>query len=202
VIKKRRNGMKAAKALILIAVALGAHAATAQPTTNVEVTKGPEHTTITGMSKVTATVVGIDKSTRTVTLRTPKGKVVELEVTNEARNFDQLAIGDVVTVEYREALTVSLMKEKGQASHTEHASEERSVPGAKPGGMVGREVTIVADVVAVDHKAKTVLLKGPKGNTLELKVEDPDRLKRIHKGDQVQAVYTEAFAISVEPAAK
>jgi hypothetical protein len=33
-------------------------------------------------------------------------------------------------------------------------------------------------------------------------VEDPERLKRIHKGDQVEAVYTEALAISVEPAAK
>ncbi|WP_244851138.1 hypothetical protein [Caballeronia sp. SL2Y3] len=31
---------------------------------------------------------------------------------------------------------------------------------------------------------------------------NPERLKRVKKGDQVKAVYTEALAISVEPAAK
>ena len=36
-------------------------------------------------------------------------------------------------------------------------------------------MTVIADVVAVNHKAKTVTLKGPKGNTVELKVEDPER---------------------------
>jgi Cu/Ag efflux protein CusF len=194
--------MKTTKVFAIATVALLAHVALAQPQTNVEVTQGPEHTTVQGLTKLTATVVGIDKATRTVTLKTHAGKVVELEVTNEARNFDQLALGDIVTVSYSEALTLSLMKEKGQASHSEIGTEERSAPGAKPGGTLGRRVTIIADVVAVDHKTKTVTLKGPKGNTVDLKVEDPERLKRLRKGDQVEAVYTEALAISVEPAAK
>jgi hypothetical protein len=198
----RRLTMKRTKLFSIVVVALMAQAALAQPQTNVEVTKGPDQTTVRGMSKITATVVGIDKATRTVTLKTAAGKIVELEVTNDARNFDQLALGDMVTATYSEALTISLMKEKGQASHAERATEQRSAPGAKPGGMVGREVTVIADIVAVDHKAKTVTLKGPKGNTVDLKVEDPERLKRLHKGEQVEAVYTEAFAISVEPAAK
>lgn len=194
--------MNTAKLFAIVAVALIAQVALAQPQTNVEVAKGPDQTTVKGLTKMTATVVGIDKATRTVTLKTHKGKVVELEVTNEARNFDQLALGDIVTVAYSEALTLSLMKEKGQASHTERGTEQRSASGAKPGGMLGREVTIIADVVGVNHKAKTVTLRGPKGNTVDLKVEDPERLKRLHKGDQVEAVYTEALAITVEPAGK
>jgi Cu/Ag efflux protein CusF len=194
--------MKTTKVFAIVTVALLAQVALAQPQTNVEVTQGPEHTTVQGLTKMTATVVGIDKATRTVTLKTHQGKVVELEVTNEARNFDQLALGDIVTVSYSEALTLSLMKEKGEASHSEIGTEERAAPGAKPGGTLGRRVTIIADVVAVDHKTKTVTLKGPKGNTVDLKVEDPERLKRLRKGDQVEAVYTEALAISVEPAAK
>jgi Cu/Ag efflux protein CusF len=63
-------------------------------------------------------------------------------------------------------------------------------------------MTIVADVVEVHPKNKTVTLKGPKGNTVDLVVEDPAQLANIKKGDQVEAVYTEALAISVEPAAK
>ncbi|CAB3788515.1 hypothetical protein [Paraburkholderia fynbosensis] len=41
---------------------------------------------------------------------------MELEVTNEARSFDHLALGDVVTARYRESLTLSLLDEKAQAS--------------------------------------------------------------------------------------
>ncbi|EIM94388.1 hypothetical protein WQE_44743 [Paraburkholderia hospita] len=33
-------------------------------------------------------------------------------------------------------------------------------------------------------------------------VEDPAQLANIRKGDQVEAVYAEALAISVEPAVK
>lgn len=47
-----------------------------------------------------------------------------------------------------------------------------------------------------------ITLKGPKGNTVDMVVEDPKQFADIKKGDQVQAVYTEALAISVEPAAK
>ena len=79
---------------------------------------------------------------------------------------------------------------------------ERAPLGAKPGGTLGREVKIVADVVAVNPKTRTVTLKGPKGNTVDLKVEDPAQFANIKMGDQVDAVYTEALAISVEPAAK
>ncbi len=70
------------------------------------------------------------------------------------------------------------MKEKGQASHAERATEERSAPGAKPGGMVGREVTVMASTFyrhAVDHKKKTVTLKRAQGQYFaDLKVEDPE----------------------------
>lgn len=34
-------------------------------------------------------------------------------------------------------------------------------------------------------------MKGPEGNALDLMVEDPDTLKALKKGDQVEAVYTQ-----------
>jgi Cu/Ag efflux protein CusF len=56
--------------------------------------------------------------------------------------------------------------------------------------------------VAVNPQTRKVTVKGPQGNTVDLMVENPDTLKNIKKGDQVEAVYTEALAISVEPAGK
>lgn len=176
--------------------------ATAQPDTAVEVRKGTDQATVSGTAKVTATVVGIDAATRTVTLKTNKGKVVELEVGTEARNFDQIKVGDIVNAEYKEALTLSLRKGAGEASVKENETANRSAPGAKPGGTIGREVRILANVVAINPQTKMVTVKGPQGNTVDLMVENPDTLKNVRKGDQVEAVYTEALAISVEPAGK
>ncbi|BCZ85677.1 hypothetical protein PTKU64_93520 (plasmid) [Paraburkholderia terrae] len=184
--------------LVMAAVAMMARPALAQPQTSVEVTKGTGTATVTGTTKVTATVVEIDPATRTVTLKDKKGHIVDVEVGEEARNFDQLKVGDVVTTEYREAMSLSLSKTSGPRSASERTMEQRSSPGAKPGGTIGREITVMADVVAVNAKAKTVTLKGPH-NTVDVIVEDPEQMKNIRKGDQVQVVYTEAVAISVTP---
>jgi hypothetical protein len=57
-------------------------------------------------------------------------------------------------------------------------------------------------VVGVDPKRKTISLRGPKGNVVALDVQNPDHFKVVKKGDQVEVTYTEALAMSVEPAPK
>jgi Cu/Ag efflux protein CusF len=64
-----------------------------------------------------------------------------------------------------------------------------------------REVKLVADVVAVDEKAKKVSVKNDKGEIVHVDVRDPEQLKLIKKGDQVEVTYTQAVAISLEPGA-
>jgi Cu/Ag efflux protein CusF len=195
--------MKNGRFLLTVALVVITPAAWAQPQPNVEMMKTPGHATIKGTTKITATVEHIDPATRSVVLKTDHGKIVEVEVGEEARNFDQLKVGDVVTTVYRESLSLSLKKNGGETpSMEEKPTMERTPEGSKPGGAIGRQLTIVADVVAVHPKSRTVTLKGPKGNTVDLVVEDPQQFANIKKGDQVQAVYTEALAISVEPAVK
>jgi hypothetical protein len=58
---------------------------------------------------------------------------------------------------------------------------ERAPAGAKPGGTLGREVKIVADVIAVNPKHKTVTLRDPKVDTLDVKVEGP-AVRKHQKG--------------------
>ncbi|SPB13506.1 hypothetical protein NOV72_00771 [Caballeronia novacaledonica] len=192
--------MKRMSLVVLSCLAISASAFSAGPEDDVSVTRNANGTTLQGVAKITATIVGIDPAKRTVTLKTKSGKVIELEVTNEARNFDQLALGDVVTAQYRESLTLSLLEKNAQASRSENDTVERAPRGAKPGGELGREVTVIANVIAVDRHAMLVTLRGPRGEIVDLHVQDPERLKRVKKGDQVKAVYTEALAISVEPA--
>jgi Cu/Ag efflux protein CusF len=151
---------------------------------------------------VTATITAIDKATRDVTLRGPKGNELTVTAGPDIKNFDKLKVGDHVDAKYVEALTLQLVKGGGaKVARTEQAGAVGAKAGAQPGGAVGRQVTIVADVVGVDPATQSVTLKGPQ-RTVELVVSDPEQFKRIAKGDQVEATYTQALAMAVEPAAK
>ena len=191
-----------AKIWLAVALAVAAPLAVAQATQpDTQVTKQPGKATATRTAKLHATVTAIDADTRTVTLKGPKGNEKQVAVSDDVRNFDKLKVGDVVSIEYKEALALSLAKEGAAPSVSGQGAMTRSEAGEKPGGTAQREVTITADVVAVNAADKTVTLKGPGGNLVDMVVEDPAQLKGVKKGDQLQAVYTQAFAIKVTPAA-
>ncbi len=118
----------------------------------------------------------------------------------KSRNFDQLKVGDVVDMRYRETLAVELKKGGGmKVEKTEKAGAVGAKPGETPAGVVGRQVTVVGDVMRVDAATQTVTVKGPQ-RTVDLKVRDPEQFKLIAVGDQIQATYTEALALAVTPA--
>jgi Cu/Ag efflux protein CusF len=152
--------------------------------------------------KITATVQAIDLPKRVVTLKGEKGNVFDLKVGEEAKNLPQVKVGDLVTVQYYESLAFEVTK-PGQAVGAGAATTVASAkPGEKPAGMAAGQVTVTATVEAIDAKTNHVTLKGPEGKTQEIKVKDPNNLKNVKVGDQVTFVYTEALAISVEPAKK
>lgn len=197
-----RSSANSGKLILMAAVVCLTSAVFAQTAPDIKTTSTPGKVSVAGTLKTTSTIVGIEPATRTVWLKDPKGKVVEVVVGDEARNFEQLKIGDVVNAEYSQAITVTLKKGGGAASANENQTLERAPMGAKPGGAASREVTIMANVTAVNHQTGAMTLKGPQGNSLDVVVEDPEQLKLIRKGDQLEVVYHEALAISVEPQAK
>jgi hypothetical protein len=149
---------------------------------------------------LTAEITAIDAVTRVVTLKGPKGQEVDVTAGPEVKNFAQLQVGQKVNVDYLEALSLELHKGGGKAvARTEQAGGARAPAGGKPGGLAGHQTTIVADVIDTNAQTQTVTLKGPK-RTVDLKVRDPKQFALIAKGDQVEATYTEAFAIGVSPA--
>jgi Cu/Ag efflux protein CusF len=158
---------------------------------------------VAGTVQLQATVVALDAATRTVTLKGAKGRVVDVVVPPESKNFDQIRVGDLVTVDYMRALTLELRPHgSGIRSSSSETATAPAPAGAVAGGAAGRQVVIMANVTAVDKKASVVTLRGPKGNSVELHVPDPAQLARVKVGDQVEAVYTEAVAISVDRVAK
>jgi len=188
-------------ALGLAAVAAFTLPAAAQ-TGGAMVAKGPGVAGAAQTLEITATITAIDAATRAVTLRGEDGKEVTITAGPEVRNFAQMKVGNRVKVRYVEALTLELRKgSTAPVSRTDSAAAGAANPGAMPAGAAGRQVTIVAEVVGLDPTRQVVTLRGPQ-RTVELKVRDPEQFKRVAKGDRVEATYTEALAIAVEPAAK
>ena len=93
------------------------------------------------------------------------------------------------------ALALPAIAQK-QACDASGATMESS-PGK---ATLRHERQIVATVEEVDAAKGHVTLKGP-NRTVDLYVEDPEQLKLIKVGDQIEAVYTQAVAVTVEPIA-
>jgi Cu/Ag efflux protein CusF len=166
------------------------------------VATAPGKAVIAETVKVSATITAIDKATRDVTLKGPQGNEMTVTAGPDVKNFDKLKVGDTVDLQYVEALTLELKKGGGMpVAKTEKTDAVAAKKGESPGGAAGRQVTVTADVVAVDPAKQIVTLKGPK-QTVNLRVPDPAQFKNIAKGDQVQATYTQAMAVAVEPSAK
>lgn len=147
-----------------------------------------------------ATVEAVNKDTREVTLKGEKGKLTTIVAGEEVRNFDQIKVGDTVVMKYRAALALELKKgNKHSVSREDKEVATRANPGEKPSGTVVQQTKVMADVMKVDRKNQIITLRGP-NRTVELHVEDAAQLKNIKKGDQVEATFTEALAISVQAA--
>lgn len=197
--------IKSKFALALVAAAFAATAFAQKPegAAGAVVTSEPGKASIVEAAKMSAQVVGIDKATRTVTLKGPKGNVVDVVAGDEVKNFDQIKLGDFVVARFVQALTLELRKTStGIRQKSEIEDAARAKPGERPAGVAARQVTVIADVIGVDPKKSTITLKGPRGNVVTLNVQNPDQFKVVKKGDQVEATYTEALALSVEPAPK
>jgi Cu/Ag efflux protein CusF len=176
------------------------------PNTRTVVAVAPGKAMAGASANATATVIGVDAATRVVTLKGADGKVFDITCGDEVKNFAQIKVGDLVHAQYTMGLSLELRKagskgteHKGAAPVEEHGVASAAL-GSKPAGAMTRKVSALADVIAVDEKNHVVSLRGPRGNEVDLDVQDPEQLKNIKKGDHVQVVYTEALAVVVESA--
>lgn len=148
---------------------------------------------------MTAKVVAIDRMDRTVVLLGPAGNVVSVEVGSEARNFNQIEVGDMVKATYYESIALYLGKNGAKPGVTGGVVAARSAKGDMPAGAVVETVDVMAEIKSIDKKKRTVTLKLPDGKNITTKVDKSVKaFDTLKVGDSVNARYTEATAISVE----
>ena len=152
--------------------------------------------------KVTATVEAVDLANRVVSLKGPKGNTFDLKVGEQVKNLPQVKVGDKVVARYYESIAVQVMKPGAPGGAATTQAVGAAKPGERPAGVVANQVTVTATIEDISPKKTYVTLKGPGGNTVDVKVRDPKNLENVKVGDQLEITYTEALAISVEKAKK
>lgn len=148
---------------------------------------------------ITAMVQAINHETREVTLGMDEGATVTFTASPEARNLDQVEVGDIVHAEYVESFSVQVMANDGmEAGAGEISAMARTDEGEMPGAMAADVRIVTATVEEINIEANTFKLKGPDGMVKEYVARDPENLKRAAVGDLVVMTFTEGFAITVE----
>ena len=147
--------------------------------------------------KLTGTVKAVDLEKKTVTVEGSGGRVETIDV-KDARNLDQLKVGDKVTVTYTQALAVFVRKGDEPPSTSDKQTVQLAPKGQKPGGVVARTIQLTGTVQSVDARKRMVDVRVPAGDVRTFKV-DPrvKNLSQVKKGDQVVLRYTESVALSV-----
>lgn len=150
-----------------------------------------------------AIVTKIDAKSRVVTFKNKEGEL-DIVAGPEVKNFAQINVGDRLDVQYALAVAIELVKTKNNDVRSrEVTSDTQTAPaGNKPGMVRTNIVKTTASVVAIDQKKQIVSLKGPKGNVVDVKIENPALLKGITIKDQVFVTYAEAVAAVVSPPKK
>jgi hypothetical protein len=148
--------------------------------------------------KETATVTGIDKATRKVTVVTSDGTKTTFTAGPEVANFTQIEIGDQVKATVTEQIVVFVSKPGESPSAGAAAAVVVAPLGAKPGGLLADTVEVVAKVKSLDVKHQKATLLFPDGTSKTFKVRKDVDLTKQTVGDDVVIRITETVALSLE----
>ena len=159
--------------------------------------------TIESTAKITATVEQVDHAKRLLSLKSPSGEMVTVEVDEAVRNLDQIKVGDRVVATYREAIGAQIRSSASGEPATVQLSADVAEPGERPAASATSTVLVPVTIASVDSANDLVSFYGEDGLVRAITVQTDEArefIKQLKAGDHVEVTFTEAFAISVEPA--
>ena len=154
--------------------------------------------TLTGETQtISATVEAINVSTRTLTMKGPKGNFMDIVVPETVKRFPEIKVGDTLTARYYENL---VLRKKLPGEKDVDTAAEGVTPGGggKPAGTAAKQRTITATITALDPKVPSITLSGPNKWTYSARIEDKKVLDQVKVGDKVDLTWTEALLLEFE----
>jgi hypothetical protein len=150
-----------------------------------------------------ATVTQLDLATRLMTLRGPAGNEFTFEVDQAVRNLPQVKVGDDVVVRYFETIGAAMRKPGDSTEASIALADGVADPGDRPAAGIGTRATLPVTIVSMDSKTNEVRFYGPDKRVRTVELETPEAqafAKKLKAGDEVIVTFTEALAVSIEPA--
>src|SRR6516164_5078632 len=146
---------------------------------------------------ISGTVETIDHARRVVNIKTPDGKFQAVDVPKSATRFDELKVGDNVSITYNNTVSARL-KPPGEAVVNTQTGTSTAGQGERPGGTAAVQRTMTATVSDIDKSASSITFTGPNGWKYSRRVVDPTVLDQIKVGDQVDITWDTNVTVSVQ----
>ena len=152
--------------------------------------------------QVSTKVVSVDAANRSVVLKGPQGNEFPVQLTDKAKNLDNLKAGDTVDITVTSAVAAYLDTDvdKGLPGTVERAGEVRAAPGSdNPGGEAYRQVQVQLKITKIDVKKNQVTFENPAGQSKTVDVVRPEvqaKLKDLKVGQSVVVTYTDILKVT------
>ena len=133
---------------------------------------------------VSAVVEAINHETREVTLRKADDTTITFTASEEARNLDQVDVGDVLHAEYVESLSIQVFANDGMEPEAAAAAAvARTEKGQMPGFAAMEQTVVTATIEEINLETNTFKLREADGSVNEYAARIPSNLERVEVGD-------------------
>ena len=150
--------------------------------------------TVVRESTITATVTRVERPGRVVTFKTDGNVQQTISIPDNLTEFDNLKVGDVVTVRYTESVIVAV---RPGAKRT--AAQETTEQARQEDPNVTQQFKRIVTIESIDPQGLFVNYRTEENVRALHAVRDKSLLKGLKVGDQVEITMTRARAVSIEP---
>jgi len=151
--------------------------------------------------EIQGSITTINIESREVTVTGQEGNIVTITASDEVKRFNELAIGDIIKLEYWTYIKAEFrnptMEELAEplVVIAEAGKTDLDTP---PGAAVGALVKAIVTIEVINRPFMNVVVKGPQGNYVTIPVEDPSLIEMLNVGKAVILTYGEAMALYIE----
>ncbi len=146
---------------------------------------------------ISGTVATIDHAKRVVNIKKSDGKFETIDVPAGAKRFDELKVGDKVSLTYNNNVSARV-KPPGEAAVDTGSTTTTAGQQTRPGGTTAVQRTMTVTVDAIDKKASSITFVGPNGWKYSRHVVDPTVFDKVKVGDKVDITWNTDVTVTVQ----
>jgi len=154
-----------------------------------------QNTAVTRDVTIVGTVTRIDRQSRSVTCALEGGGSQTVRADRELTTFDDLKVGDVVTVRYVESVVVAVRR--GASMQTEKETTAAARRGAG-GENIELQAKAVVTIDRIDLERSVVEYRTADGRRVVRRVEHKNLLEGLRAGDRIEVTFTLERAVSID----